>query len=85
MIEKIYSRKRFISPKKLNFQPNKKLNKTKNFVKVIAVFAIAFTVLFTLINGINPIFNKLAEEKARGIATEIVNSETTKSLEGIRI
>ena len=80
MIEKIYSRKQFISPKRTNFEPNFDFKKIKNTVKVIAIFAIAFTVLFSILRGINPMFNKLAEERARGIATEIINIETSKVL-----
>ena len=77
MIDKIYSRKKITLPKKNFFENNKK---KKGFVKVIAILAIAFAVLISLIKGINPIFNKLAEERAKGIATEIINVETSKIL-----
>lgn len=80
MIDKIYSRKRFISPKKINFGHNNEFKQRKKVVKVIAVFVIAFTVLFSVIKGINPMFNKFASERARGIATEIINIETSKIL-----
>ena len=80
MIDKIYSRRRFISPKKLDFKRNNQFKKTKNFVKVIAIFAIAFTVLFSVIRAISPMFNKLASERARGIATEIINFQASEVL-----
>ena len=80
MIDKIYSRKRIMLPNNKNNEPEFNINKLKNFVKVIVIFTIAFTVLFTLIRRINPMFNKLAEERTKGIATEIINIETGKVL-----
>ena len=79
-MDKIYSRKRWFLPKKWKFKVNKR---AQNLGKVIAVLTIAFTVVFYLIRGINPMFNKLASERARSIATEIVNIETSKVLQDV--
>lgn len=79
-MDKIYSRKRWVLSPKWNFKKNKRV---KNLAKVISVLIIAFSVVFYSIKGINPMFNKLASERARSIATEIVNIETSKVLQDV--
>lgn len=82
-MDKIYSRKRICFPKAIKFKGDRQEKRMKNLVKVILILSIAFTVVFYLIRGINPMFNKLASERARSIATEIVNVETSKILQNI--
>ena len=78
-ISKIYSRKRF-NLKPLNNTPKSKRNKykMKRTFPIIWMVIIAIVTCFSIWNGINPIFEKLCEEKAKSVATKITNEETAK-------
>lgn len=79
-MDTIYSRKRIKIPKimykKFNFSntPNKN-RKTAKFIMIILTALLTFTIM---IRSINPIFEKLCEDKAKSIATSICNEESTK-------
>lgn len=80
-MDKIYSRKVIKVPKiKMFFSNNRKSSK---MVKVIAVFAIAFAVVFGIYSSINPVYDSLARNQAKVISTEIVNIESSKILREI--
>ena len=51
--------------------------KVKKTVPVFTIFLIAVITCFSLWNFINPIFEKLCEDKTKSIATLITNEETT--------
>lgn len=70
-MDKIYSRKRI----KI-FYSDKKTIKKKIFLTLIIIIATA-TIVSSL-NSINPIFEELCKEKAMQVATNILNTESTK-------
>ena len=47
------------------------------------IFIIAFITMTAIIQRINPMFNTVCKEKAKAIATEIVNKQASKILKGI--
>lgn len=79
-MDTIYSRKRIRLPKiiykKFNF--SNMPNKNKKNIKFITILVIAILTFTMIINSINPIFEKLCEDKAKSIATIICNEESTK-------
>lgn len=62
-MHKIYSRKRLIH--------------TKKITDTIAIFAIAFTVVGVVCKAVDPVFNTLCKDEAKGLATIITNQEAT--------
>lgn len=81
-MDKIYSRKVIKLPKiNRSFSNN---NREGKMVKVIAVLAIAFAVVLSVNNSINPIYNLLAKHQAKSISTEILNVESSKLLKDIK-
>lgn len=88
-IQRIYSRPRIdLNSKNIRIGQNRgfrkipKLNKNaiklKKVSPILLVFFIAFCTLVSIWNFINPIFESLCEDKAKGVATRITNEETTK-------
>lgn len=81
MMDKIYSRKKIrLSKENVPLSKNNYIQK----IKVIAIFVIAFTVLFGVNNSINPIYHLLAKNQAKVISTEILNTESKKILTNIK-
>lgn len=79
-MDTIYSRKRIKIPKiiykKFNFSNSpKNSKKTAKFITILVTALLTFAML---IHSINPIFEKLCEDKAKSIATSICNEESTK-------
>lgn len=79
-MDTIYSRKRIKIPKiiykKFNFSNSpKNSKKTAKFITILVTALLTFAML---IRSINPIFEKLCEDKAKSIATSICNEESTK-------
>ena len=79
-MDKIYSRNR-IKVSKIKDLGFRNLN--KNVIKVMIIFIIAFITMTAIIQRINPMFNTVFKEKAKAIATEIVNKQASKILKGI--
>ncbi len=79
-MDKIYSRNR-IKVSKIKDLGFRNLN--KNVIKVMIIFIIAFITMTAIIQRINPMFNTVCKEKAKAIATEIVNKQASKILKGI--
>lgn len=79
-MDKIYSRNR-IKVSKIKDLGFRNLN--KNVIKVMIIFIIAFITMTAIIQRINPMFNTVCKEKAKAIATEIVNKHASKILKGI--
>lgn len=71
-IYKIYSRKRL----NLGFKKNNVKRKRLSFL--LCIIIIAFAVCNTIWRSITPIFEAMAKDEAKGIATVITNEETTK-------
>lgn len=69
-VYKIYSRKRIAFNQK-----------TKKILPVIIIMAIGIISCYTIVNAVNPIFEKLCEEEAHSVATIVTNEETTKVME----
>jgi len=78
-IDKIYSRPRLKLPRlrKLNNRNAKKL-----YYFVILWITVIVT-LYTVMNSIGPIFEKVCLEKSKEIGTKILNSESTEVLKGV--
>lgn len=76
-MHKIYSRKRLIIPKIKKINPNTNDKHTKKAVDFSLVMIIALCVLFFLTKAINPIFETLCKDEAKGLATKITNEEAT--------
>lgn len=76
-MSKIYSRPRLRIPKFVFYKKNQKNKSTKRASIVMIVF-IAFTTLKIVLNAVNPIFDKLCENKAIEMATIISNNKATE-------
>ena len=76
---RIYSRPRIKLPN-IFFKFKNRFNNKKNkrLFKLIIILLIAFITAKLIIDAIMPIFNKLCEDKAKGIATVISNNEATE-------
>ena len=73
-MDHIYSRKRI----RFCHKPPKKV------IYVVCVILIAIGTIFHVVSGVNPVFNTLSENKAREIATNILNHESSKVLENVK-
>lgn len=82
-MDKIYSRKRIKIPNVEGFQFNKKNPKTKKAIKIIIVIIVAILTAFAIIRALNPMFNTMCLEKAKGMATDILNEESSKVLKDV--
>lgn len=81
---KIYSRRRFCSTSENNGNsPNKRKfkQKIKKIAPFLIVMVVSFTVCYLVWSSINPIFEELCKEEAKGIATIITNEQSTVVME----
>ena len=77
-MDKIYSRRRIRIPVvRKNNKNNIKLNKT---FKILLIIVIAIFTAYTLIKGIDPMFEALCIEEASNIATDIITEESAIAL-----
>ena len=74
----IYSRKRIKFPKIVIYKENKrKINK----LNIILIFFIILVIInLLIIKAISPVFNKLREDKAKGVAVLICNTNTSECI-----
>ena len=79
-MDKIYSRKRLIIPKVVvnRFSERKENLKNKRRIKIILVLIIAVFTMVSIINGINPIINKLCIDASKKEATIVSNKKATE-------
>lgn len=83
-MSKIYSRPRLHLPKFVFYKRRPSFNNYKNYSKnrkhksLIIIIIIAFITLKMVLDTINPIFNKLCENKALSLATIISNNKATE-------
>lgn len=80
-MDSIYSRKRIKIPKIKGFYTNNK--NAKKFFSIFIIILIAFFTFYNLYKSINPIFETLCKEKAREIATYIMNDASNIILDNI--
>ena len=79
---KIYSRPRLnLAFLKNTPKSHKSRRKIKNIMPVVSIFLVAIITCFSIWNFVNPIFEKLCQDKAKSLATMITNEETTKIIE----
>ena len=85
-IYKIYSRKRlnfgfrrngrFYNRKNNRFQPFNS-RKIKKAIPILTIIILAFIIFNTILRSINPVFETLAKDEAKVIATRVTNEETS--------
>lgn len=76
-MDKIYSRRRIRLPKTVTYYSG---NNKKPVIKIIIVILISVITAYSIIQAIGPIFEGLAIQKAKAIATEIMNKKTSEVL-----
>ena len=82
-MDKIYSRKRIKIPKIEGFGFKEYNSKTKNAVKISIMASIAIITAIVIIRALNPMFNTMCLERAKGIATDILNTEASQLLKDV--
>ena len=75
-MDKIYSRKRLRLPRINGFRYEEDGIKKKRKNKILAIILIAIISATLIIKQLNPIFDSLCIEKAKGLATEIINKKS---------
>lgn len=79
MVEKIFTRHKIRLPKIFKWQASpEKQKKKKRFMQVIAVFIIAFTFAYFVLQSIKPIMEEECKAMAKSISTKICNNEATE-------
>ena len=82
-MDKIYSRKRIKIPNVEGFRFQERSPKEKRVLKISLIMIVAILTAFLIIHGLNPMFNTMCLTKARGIATDILNVESSKLLKDV--
>ena len=83
MPDKIYSRKRIRIFKIKRIQNNQNSCKNNRIKKVFIVCGIAIITALIIINQLNPVFNAICSERAKALATEIINMESSMAFRDI--
>ena len=81
-MDSIYSRKRINIPKIKGFY-TKNNNKNKKILTVCVIVCISVLTFYSILKSIDPIFDGLCIQKAKTIATEIVNAQSSVALDNI--
>lgn len=81
-MDKIYSRRRIKIQKVEGLRFREKSLKTK-FIETSIVMLVAILTAFFIIRALNPMFNTMCLTKARGMATDILNIESSKVLKDV--
>lgn len=74
----IYSRKRIKFPKLVIYKENKKKINKLNIILIFFIILVIINLL--VIKAISPVFNKLCEDKAKGVAILICNTNTSECI-----
>lgn len=82
-MDKIYSRKRIRIPKLKGVRFQDKNPNIKKTIKICIIGLVAILTASLIIHGLNPMFNTMCLEKAKGIATDILNTESSKILKNV--
>lgn len=77
MPDKIYSRKRIKIFKIVGSKVAKNDIKQKRLKRVLIVCITAIITAFIIIHQLNPVFNAICSERAKALATEIINLEAS--------
>lgn len=79
-MEKIYSRKRINLPKVYfnRFPSGKNNSKKQKMIEIILILIVAIFIMFTIIQGINPIIDRICLDESRKKATIISNQQATE-------
>ena len=77
----IYSRKRIKLPHFIRVPNNKKSENTEKFIRIFFILVIAFSIVKIVLDAVNPIFDTLCEDEAKGLATKITNEQATKVMQ----
>ena len=80
-MDSIYSRKKIKLPIDKNFLNNKRKN--KKIIKTLFIVLVMIATILNMNKAIAPMFNTMCLEKAKGIATEILNVESSKILKDV--
>ena len=80
-MDSIYSRRRITIPKIKGFYTKNK--NAKKFFSIFVIILITCYTFYNLFSYLNPIFEKLCIEKARGIGTYIINNASNIILDNI--
>ena len=75
----LYSRPRIKLPQILIIN-QKKYRKIHKYKFIIVILFLLIFIIISIIKAITPVFNKLCEDKAKGIATLICNRQTSRCL-----
>ena len=81
-MDSIYSRKRINIPKIKGFY-TKNNNKNKKILTVFVIVCVGVLTFYNILKSIDPIFDGLCIQKAKTIATEIINEESNVVLNDI--
>ena len=81
-MDSIYSRKRINIPK-IKWFYTKNNNKNKKILTVCVIVCISVLTFYSILKSIDPIFDGLCIQKAKTIATEIVNAQSSVALDNI--
>lgn len=84
MLYKIYSRKRIKLYKPLENKHTGNVIKTQRIKKIIIACIIATITASIIINQLNPVFNAVCTERAKALATEIINVESNMEFDNIK-
>lgn len=76
-MSKIYSRPRLKIPKFVFYKKGDR-SKSKKRVNLVIIILVAFSTLKIVLDAVNPIFDKLCENKAIDMATLISNNKATE-------
>ncbi len=82
-MDKIYSRIRIKFPIYKKITLKKGEVKAKKIKKLVLIIFIGILTSYFIIKTINPMFNSICKDKAKAIATEIINVESNKVFKDI--
>ncbi len=75
-MDKIYSRKRLKLPNVIKQKYDNYSSSKKHKLTMLTIIIIAAVTAIIIVNNLNPIFNGLCTEKAKALATEIINNKS---------
>ena len=81
-MDRIYSRKRINIPKIKGFY-TKNNNRNKKISIILVIVCVGVLTFYSILKSIDPIFDGLCIQKAKTIATEIINEESNVVLNDI--
>ncbi len=81
-MDSIYSRKRINIPKIKGFYTENN-NKNKKLLTVVIIICISVLTFYNILKSIDPIFDGLCIQKAKTLATEVVNEQSSVVLDNI--